>query len=217
MYVGLKMLRNFVTVTPRTSVQEAQKLLEQSRLGMLLVVDDGKLLGYVRPEDLSASLPSIMTSLDKHEVKYLMTRLTVDKIIRKDITTIGPETEIESAADMMFASNLAGLAVVDQAGELIGYINRSVMLDVLIEEMGHRQGGVRITFEAQDRTGVLHEASGIIAGMGISIISTATFFHEGKRIVVIRVATDNAAPIAAALEARGYKVMGPADFKHEWQ
>jgi len=217
MYVGLKMLRNFVTVTPRTSVLEAQKLLEQSRLGMLLVVDDGKLLGYVRPEDLSASLPSIMTSLDKHEVKYLMARLTVDKIIRKDIKTIPPETEIESAADMMFTGNLAGLAVVDQAGELIGYINRSVMLDVLIEEMGHRQGGVRITFEAQDRTGVLHEASGIIAGMGISIISTATFYHDGKRIVVIRVATDNAAPIATALEARGYRVMGPADFKHEWQ
>jgi len=44
-----------------------------------------------------------MTSLEKHEVKYLMARLTVDKIIRKDIKTIPPETEIESAADMMFA------------------------------------------------------------------------------------------------------------------
>jgi acetoin utilization protein AcuB len=217
MYVGLKMLRNFVTVTPKTSVLEAQKLLEESKLGMLLVVENGKLLGYVRPEDLSASLPSIMTSLEKHEVKYLMTRLTVDKIIRKDIKMIPPETEIEAAADMMFTNNLAGLAVVNQNKDLIGYINRSVMLDVLVEEMGHRQGGSRITFEAQDRTGVLHEAAGIIAGMGISIISTATFFHDGQRIVVIRVATDNAKPIAEAIQARGYKVMGPADFMHEWQ
>jgi len=30
MYVGLKMLRNFVTVTPKTPVLEAQKLLEVS-------------------------------------------------------------------------------------------------------------------------------------------------------------------------------------------
>ena len=217
MYVGLKMLRNFVTVTPKTPVQEAHKLLEESKLGMLLVVEGGKLLGYVRPEDLSASLPSIMTSLDKHEVKYLMARLTVDKIIRKDIKSIPPETEIEAAADMMSEHNLAGLAVVDHQGQLIGYINRSVMLDVLVEEMGHRQGGSRITFEAPDRTGVLHEAAGIIAGMGLSIISTATFFHDGQRIVVIRVATDDASPVAAALQGHGFKVMGPMDFMHEWQ
>jgi len=217
MFVGLKMLRNFVTVTPRTPVLEAQKLLEQSRLGMLLVVEGGKLLGYVRPEDLSASLPSIMTSLDKHEIKYLMTRLTVDKIIRKDIKTIPPETEIEAAADMMFERNLAGLAVVDHQGGLIGYINRSVMLDVLVEEMGHREGGSRITFEAADRPGVLFEVAGVIAGMGLSIISTGTFFHDGKRIVVVRVDTRDASPIAAALQERGYKVMGPMDFMHEWQ
>ena len=217
MFVGLKMLRNFVTVTPKTPVLEAQKLLEQSRLGMLLVVENGKLLGYVRPEDLSASLPSIMTSLDKHEIKYLMSRLTVDRIIRKDIKTIPPETEIEAAADMMFERNLAGLAVVDHQGQLIGYINRSVMLDVLVEEMGHREGGARITFESQDRPGVLYEAAGIIANMGLSIISTGTFFHDGKRIVVIRVATQDASAIAAALQERGYKVLGPMDFMHEWQ
>ncbi|MBU1229621.1 MAG: CBS domain-containing protein [Proteobacteria bacterium] len=217
MYVGLKMLRNFVTVTPKTPVLEAHKLLEESRLGMLLVVEQGKLLGYVRPEDLTASLPSIMTSLDKHEVKYLMSRLTVDKIIRKDIKSIPPETEIEAAADMMFEGNLAGLAVVGQGGELIGYINRSVMLDVLVEEMGHRQGGSRITFAAPDRAGVLHEAAGIIAGMGLSIISTGTFFHDGQRIIVIRVATDDASPVAAALHEHGFKVMGPMDYMHEWQ
>lgn len=217
MYVGLKMLRNFVTVTPRTSVLEAQKLLDQSRLGMLLVVDGGRLMGYVRPEDLSAALPSIMTSLDKHEIKYLMSKLTVERIIRRDIKTIAPETEIEAAADMMFEKNLAGLAVVDHQGALIGYINRSVMLDVLVEEMGHREGGSRITFEAQDRPGVLFEVAGIIAGMGLSIISTGTFFHGGKRIVVVRVDTRDASAIAAALQERGYKVMGPMDFMHEWQ
>lgn len=217
MYVGLKMLRNFVTVTPKTPVLEAQKLMDQSGLGMLLVVEGGRLMGYVRPEDLSAALPSIMTSLDKHEIKYLMSKLTVERVIRRDIKTVAPETEIEAAADLMFEKNLAGLAVVDHQGALIGYINRSVMLDVLVEEMGHREGGSRITFEAQDRPGVLHEVGGVIAGMGLSIISTGTFFHGGKRIVVVRVDTRDASSVAAALQERGYRVMGPMDFMHEWQ
>ncbi|MBN2140522.1 MAG: CBS domain-containing protein [Desulfovibrionaceae bacterium] len=217
MYVGLKMIRDFVTVTPKTLVKDARKMLEESRLWMLLVVEDGALKGYVRNSDITAALPSILTSLDKHELHYLMSKLTVGKIIRKDIKTISPETEIEVAADLMHQMNLAGLAVVGANGRLLGYINRSVMLEVLVEEMGLREGGSRITFEVEDRPGVIYEVAGIIANMNLSIISTGTFFYDGRRLVVLRVDTEDASPIAAALQERGYKVVGPADFMHLWQ
>lgn len=217
MYVGLKMLRDFVKVTPNTLVKDAQKQLEDSKLWMLLVVDDdGKLVGYVRKEDISAALPSLMTSLEKHELNYLMSKLTVEKIFRTDIKTVAPETEIEGAADMMFEMNLAGLAVVDDAGELIGYINRNVMLDVLAEEMGYREGGSRITLETEDRSGVLYEVSGVIANMKMSIISTGTFFYNGRRIVVVRIDTDDPSPVVAALQERGYKLVAPEDFRGDW-
>ncbi len=217
MYVGLKMLRDFVKVTPNTLVKDAQKQLEDSKLWMLLVVDDdGKLVGYVRKEDISAALPSIMTSLEKHELNYLMSKLTVEKIFRTDIKTVSPQTEIEGAADMMFEMNLAGLAVVDNDGELIGYINRNVMLDVLAEEMGYREGGSRITLETEDRSGVIYEVSGVIANMKISIISTGTFFYNGRRIVVVRIDTEDPSAVAAALTERGYKLVTPTDFNGEW-
>ena len=217
MYVGLKMLRDFVKVTPQTLVKDAQKQLEDSKLWMLLVVDDdGKLVGYVRKEDISAALPSIMTSLEKHELNYLMSKLTVEKIYRTDIKTVTPETEIEGAADMMYEMNLAGLAVVDKDEELIGYINRSVMLDVLSEEMGYREGGSRITIEVDDRSGVLYEVAGVIANMKMSIISTGTFFYNGRRVVVVRIDTEDSSPVAAALKDRGYKLVTPEDFSGEW-
>lgn len=217
MYVGLKMLRDFVKVTPDTLVKDAQKQLEESKLWMLLVVDgNDRLVGYVRKEDISAALPSLMTSLEKHELNYLMSKLTVEKIYRTDIKTVSPETEIEGAADMMYEMNLAGLAVVDADGELIGYINRNVMLDVLAEEMGYREGGSRLTLEVEDRSGVIYEVSGVIANMKISIISTGTFFYNGRRIVVVRIDTEDPSPVAAALTERGYKLVAPADFKGEW-
>ena len=217
MYVGLKMLRDFVKVTPDTLVKDAQKQLEDSKLWMLLVVDnDGKLLGYVRKEDISAALPSIMTSLEKHELNYLMSKLTVEKIYRTDIKTVTPETEIEGAADMMYEMNLAGLAVVEDSGELIGYINRNVLLDVLAEEMGYREGGSRITLEVEDRSGVIYEVSGVIANMKISIISTGTFFYNGRRIVVVRIDTEDPSAVEAALKERGYKLVAPNDFTGEW-
>jgi acetoin utilization protein AcuB len=217
MYVGLKMLRDFVKVTPQTLVKDAQQQLKDSNLWMLLVVDDsGKLVGYVRNEDISAALPSLMTSLEKHELNYLMSKLTVEKIYRTDIKTVSPETEIEGAADMMYEMNLAGLAVVSASGELIGYINRNVMLDVLAEEMGYREGGSRLTLEVEDRSGVLYEVAGVIANMKISIISTGTFFYSGRRIVVVRIDTDDPSHVATALQDRGYKLVSPDNFTGEW-
>jgi len=212
MYVGLKMLKGFQTITPKTSVAEAKKLLERQALWMLLVTDGDKLLGYVRSEDIMAALPSVMTTLDRHEASYLIHKLTIDKIMRKDILTVPPEMEIEAAADIMHEKNVAGLAVVDKKGKLVGYINRTVMLDVLVEEMGLRQGGSRIAFEADDHPGVLSKITSLIADKGVSIISTAMFFHNGRRMVVIRLATDDPSVVEASLAEQGYKIETYADF-----
>lgn len=214
MYVGNKMLRlgEFATVTPETLVVEAEKVMEQNRLWMLLVMRDKKLVGYIRKEDCLEVLPSRATTLSRHELNYVLSKLKVEKILHKDVPSVPPQTEIEEAANKMYKDDLPGLAVVDGKNNLLGFINRAVMLEVLVEEMGLEQGGSRIVFEVVDRKGVICEVSGIIAGMDISIISTGTFFHNGRRIVVFRVQTEDPAPIIKELTARGYTMYGPDEF-----
>jgi len=216
MYVGLKMLTDFVTITPETKVKEADRLLEKERLWMLLVKDGDKLAGYVSKEDVRKALPSDATTLERHELNYILTKLTVGKIMRTDLTTVPPETEIEEAAEIMYRKNISGLAVTDVHNNLLGFINRNVMLDVLVEEMGLRQGGSRIVFEVVDRVGVIHEVSGVIHDMGISIISTGTFFHNGTRIVVFRVQAEDPTHVAKRIHELGYKLLGPESFKDTW-
>lgn len=217
MFVGLKMLKDFATATPDMLAEDAERIMEEKKLWMILVKENGTLLGYARREDISAAMPSAMTGLDKHELNYLLSKLTMKRIMRTDMTTITPETEIEEAAAIMRDKNLAGLAVVDDAGKLIGYINRTVILDVLAEELGFSEGGSRIVFEVQDRPGVLSEVSTIIDKLGYGIISTGTFRHRDRRMVVIRVDTPNPSSIAGSLQKAGYEVVGPEDFRHEWQ
>ncbi|XPV75711.1 MAG: CBS domain-containing protein [Desulfovibrio sp.] len=217
MYVGLKMLKDFRPQSPEALAEDAAKLMEKHMLWMLLIVEDEKLIGYVRKEDISAAMPSVMTGLDKHEINYLLSKLTLRKIMRTDITTVTPETEIESAAVTMREKNVAGLAVMGNGGKLIGYINRNVILDVLAEEMGFAEGGSRIVFEVEDRPGVLKDVSSIIDSLGYGIISTGTFNHDKRRMVVIRVTADNPSSVAAALQKKGYDVVGPEDFKNEWE
>jgi len=219
MYVGLRMLRtgSFPTVTPDTLVTEAEKLMKEHRLWMLLVTEEGgRLAGYVPMEEVYEALPSRATSLSRHEINYLMTRLKVKDLLKKDIRTVPPEMDIEEAADIMDRLNLAGMAVVSKKNVLLGYINRTVMLEVLVEEMGLRQGGSRIAFEVEDKTGVIHEVSGILAGMGISIISTSTFFHKDRRQVVLRIQTNEPGPVVARLRGQGYQMITSETFKSEW-
>lgn len=218
MYVGLKMLKlgQFPTVTPDSLVIEAEKLMERNRLWMILVVDDGRLVGFVNREDAAEALPSRATSLSRHEINYLLTKLKVKEIMKKDVSIVPPHMEIEECADLMDRENLAGVAVVDKKQRLLGYINRTVMLEVLVEEMGLRLGGSRIAFEVEDRTGVIHEVSGIIARLGMSIISTSTFFHNSRRLVVFRIMTADPAPVVKELEAVGYRMVRPETFETDW-
>lgn len=216
MYVGLKMLKDFATGTPDMLAEEALSVMEETELWMMLVQQDGRLVGYARKEDVSAAMPSKMTGLDRHELNYLLSKLTLARIMRTDITPVSPEMEIEQAAMIMREKNLAGLAVVNDDGKLIGYINRTVILEVLAEELGFSEGGSRIVFEVQDRPGVLKEVSNIIDSLGYSIISTGTFRHADRRMVVIRVSTPNPSSIAGALQKAGYEMVGPEDFRHEW-
>ncbi|MGE4506966.1 MAG: CBS domain-containing protein, partial [Desulfovibrionaceae bacterium] len=188
------------------------------KLWKLLVLDDsGRLLGYVRKNDIARALPSLVTSLDRHEINYLLSKLTIDKIMRTNMEVIAPEATIEEAAQKMYDEDLAGLAVVDAAGDLIGYINRSVMLSLFVEEMGMLEGGSRIVFSVVDKPGILADVSGMIADLEIGIISTGTFFHNGERMVVIRVATDDPSPVEKVITDAGYRVVGPKDFEQDWK
>jgi acetoin utilization protein AcuB len=218
MYVGLKMITDVISVTKDTLITEANELMEKNRLWMLPVVKKERLIGYVTKEDVRTALPSPATSLSKYELPELMSQITVEEFVRShDIITVKPEMEIEQAAQIMAEKDLPGLAVVTDAGKLIGYINRRVMLDVLVEEMGLHRGGSRFAIEFKDRPGVMADVSGLISMMGLNFVSAASFYHNDECILVFRVQTADLSPILAELEDRGYAIVGPEKFADQWQ
>jgi acetoin utilization protein AcuB len=216
MYVGLRMSTKVVTVTPETLLMEANDLMEENRLWMLPVVDKkGKLVGYLQKEDVRAALPSQATMLDRYELRTVLAKLTIEELIQKDVVTVSPEIEIETAAELMARKELPGLAVVDSSSKLVGYIDRRIMLDVLVEEMGLHRGGKRFAIEFKDRPGVMAEVSKTISDMGINFVSAASFYHN-ICILVFRVQTDDLSPILETLKERNYTILGPEFFAKEW-
>jgi acetoin utilization protein AcuB len=216
MYVGLAMHKHVPTITSDTLIIKADRMMEENRLWILLVVEDGKLKGYVAKEDIRAALPSGATTFSKHELNYLLSRMTVKELVRKEMPTVTPETEIEVAAKIMHDRDLAGLAVVDRNNRLKGYISRSSMLSVLVEEMGLELGGNRIAIEVEDRKGIMAEISRLFFDLGVNILSTSTFYRGNQRLLVFRIRADDMGAIMKVLQEKGYKIAGPETFEHEW-
>lgn len=216
MYVGLAMLKHVPTITSETLVIKADRMMEEHKLWILLVVEDGQLKGYVAKEDLRAALPSGATTFSKHELNYLLSKMTVKKLVRTDMPTVKPETEIEMAAQIMHDHDLAGLAVVDQQNTLKGYLSYRSMLAVLVEEMGLDLGGQRITIEAEDRKGLMAEISTFFFDLGVNILSTSIFYRANQRLLVFRIQTADFEDICQKIMAQGYCIVGPEYFAKEW-
>ena len=216
MYVGVKMTTDVISVTPKTLLMDAHKLMEKNKVLMLPVLDKGKLVGYLDKEDVNAALPSSATMLSRHELLSVLKKVTIEHLIRKDIVTVTPETDIETAAELMAKHELHGLAVVDSSNRLVGYINHRIMLDVLVEEMGLHRGGKRFAIEFKDRPGVMADVSRIISDMGINFVSASSFYHGDNCILVFRVQTEDLTPILKILKERNYNIVGPEYFAQTW-
>jgi acetoin utilization protein AcuB len=210
------MHKHIPTITSDTLIIKADRMMEENRLWILLVVEEGKLKGYVAKEDIRAALPSGATTFSKHELNYLLSKMTVKELVRKEMPTVRPETEIEVAAKIMRDKDLAGLAVVDRNNSLKGYISRGSMLSVLVEEMGLELGGSRIAIEVEDRKGVMAELSRLFFDLGVNILSTSTFYRDSKRLIVFRIRTVDLDGVIKTLGDKGYRVAGPEYFEHEW-
>ena len=129
MAVDAWMRRSPVTVTPETRVAEALRLCRGHGIRRLPVVKDGKLVGLVREADLLRLTPSEATTLDRHELLYLLDRITVARIVAPAVS-ISPESALTEAARILAEGAEELLVVAD--GLLRGILTRADCLRGLL-------------------------------------------------------------------------------------
>ena len=74
----------------------------------------GELIGIVTEADLLKASPSEATSLSIYEVTYLLSKLTIDRIMTKKVITVSEDTPLEEAARIMADNKFSGLPVMRQ-------------------------------------------------------------------------------------------------------
>ena len=122
-----------ITINPKTTLPEAHKLMREAHIRRLPVVDHGKLVGIVTLGDVREASPSDATTLSIYELNYLLSKLTIEKIMTREPYTIAPEATIREAAQLMLEHKLGGLPVVEQ-DRVVGIITESDIFRLLVQE-----------------------------------------------------------------------------------
>jgi len=175
MIVHNRMTRNPVTITPDTPISEAQRTMRKEKVHRLPVLDKKKeLVGIVTEKDLLYASPSPATTLDIHEMTYLLSRLTVSKVMTKKVISVTSDTVLEEAARVMVDNDIGGLPIVD-SGKLVGIITESDIFKVFMELFGARSSGLRVTLLVPDKPGEISALGQAIFEKGGDIISLGTF------------------------------------------
>ncbi|MEM5772041.1 MAG: CBS domain-containing protein [Candidatus Aenigmatarchaeota archaeon] len=103
-------------VTPNTTVQEAAKIMSEFRIGSVIVIDNGKVVGILTERDILTKLVSKGERPETTLVKDIMT---------KKVHFINQKASLEDAANMMVKYEIKKLPVIDDNENLVGIITAS--------------------------------------------------------------------------------------------
>ena len=198
MRVRSLMIKDPVTISDRTSVQEAIHLMQANSIRHLPVVDRSKkLLGWVTLADMKQGL-----------LPAMVTGLSVVDLMIKDPITIDPETDVEEAARIIYEKKIGGMPVVDDDNKVVGIMTVADLLNAFINIMGILTNGVRLDVNVGEEPDGFEKVSRIIHDQGGEVISVGIAAHRtDKKIYYFRLKRCPVEPIIKALKDHGYEVI----------
>lgn len=209
MLVGERMSRNPVTILDTASIDDGLHLMRERKVRRLPVLDaTGKMVGIVSDKDLLHAAPSPATSLSVYELHYLLAKLTIRQVMSSPVISVGPDTPLEEAARVMADNKIGGLPVIE-GDKLVGIITETDVFKILVELLGARTPGLRITVAVTEGKGVLARITEALAQLGANITSVVTYAGQDPAHRLIMIKLDGAEPgaVRSALARLDVKVV----------
>ena len=176
------MSKEVITVDADDTMQNAIYTLQEQNIKMLPVMDDVKLVGIITDRDLKKASPSDATTLDMHELLFLISKIKVRDLMKEPVFTARPDDTVEEAAALLLEKKISGLPVIDEQNRLVGIITRSDIFRVLLYLSGLGKKGIQFAIRIKDMPGIIKEVSELIhehGGRTASILSSSDNAPEG--------------------------------------
>jgi len=126
------MSTDVITVKKDTSMNKASKIMKEKQIRSLPVVNKKrKLVGIITDRDLKRASPSIVTSLNVHELNDLISKVKVKDIMTTDLVIVKPDETVDFAAILMLDNKISSLPVISDNDAIIGIITQTDIFKTL--------------------------------------------------------------------------------------
>ena len=195
------MMPDPITITKNSSISEAIELMKVNSIRHLPVVSDENILsGFVTLADLKQGL-----------IPSMVADLTLSDLMIKDPITVDPDSDIETAAQLIYKHKIGGMPVVKK-GRVVGIITETDILRTFIDMIGILTSSSRIDVVVGDNPESFKKASQTITDNGGDIINVVmTAQQTSKRIYYFRLSPCKTTGIKKALEREGFDVLATMD------
>jgi acetoin utilization protein AcuB len=173
MFVKDYMTRHPVMVEPTMSVVEAQRIMAETNVRHLPVIESGKRLAGLVTRERMRIPPTELASLNVWEITRFLSNLSVEDVMvkRKNVITIEPDATLEEAAEKMIGEKIGCLPVMEE-GVVVGIITEIDMMAQLVDLLGGRVSGVRVTIRMPNKQGELAKVASTISAKGWGIYAS---------------------------------------------
>ena len=207
MFVANCMTKNPITIAPDVGIDEAAKIMDKGHFRRLPVVEHGKLVGFFTNRDLLRASPSAATTLDRFEMRTLLSKIKVADVMQKNVITVTDTTTIEEAALVMAREKIGGMPVLSEVGKVVVIISSTDIFRAFVTVMGLDSGKTRLTIAVADRKGVLRDIATVLADLDINIDSMVTIPQpSGTYDIIIRADIADVETVKERLAAKGFTV-----------
>jgi acetoin utilization protein AcuB len=192
MIVADIMTTNVVSISSDTSLAEARRIMDAHRVRRLPVIDRGKLAGVVTSGALDRMGPSQLTTFSVHELGYLVNKITVKEVMRREVVTVTPDMTVEEAVALA-QSKRVGMLVVVEGDKVVGVATTNdFFYKILNPILGIKMPGTRIVVRNCNRGPDIEKVVATINKLkvGITNLFLIDLPEAGKHDLVVHLDTE---------------------------
>jgi acetoin utilization protein AcuB len=179
-----------ISIRSDDTVVHAAKLQKSNTAGILLVYDEGKLVGVVADQDLQKAFVPELLPMDRQDAESFVSGIKVKQIMSLHPLTVKPDYTMEEVAEILLKNKISAVPVVNDKEKVIGIISRSDVLEFIKEVTGTDKIGYQLNFSVLDEPGYIYDIVEIIKDYDGRIWNMLCNYHgvqAGFRNVSLRV------------------------------
>jgi acetoin utilization protein AcuB len=207
MFVGKRMTRDPMTVSPDDPLAKAARILRERGFHHLPVVEGGKLVGILSDTDLRNAF---LAATPPEGAEGQPGDRPVRSVMRTEVWSLTPGDSLEDALLILSREKFGALPVLE-GDRLVGILTRVDLLNAFVEILDVHEVCFCVDVTFPRNLARFEELIALLGGMGIEVRSCIVS-PQGEIGAVnahLRVATIDGPAVRRALRDRGFEIAEP--------